>query len=186
MKKIAVLFSGEGTNLQNLIDTLHNKECIIACAITNRADAGGIKRAERANIHVSIIEHQNFASREAFDTKLVETINTFDVELSVMAGFMRILTPVFTSSIKAINIHPSLLPLYKGAKAIERSFEGTEKQAGASVHFVTSELDGGEVILQQSFLKDPTDSLDTFENKIHAIEYKILPKAIINVLNTLK
>lgn len=183
MKKIAVLFSGEGTNLQNLIDTLHHKECTIACAITNRANAGGIKRAQKADIHVEVIEHQNFSSREAFDTKLVELLNSFNVELTVMAGFMRILTPVFTSNIRAINVHPSLLPIYKGNRAIERSFEGTEKEAGASVHFVNEELDGGKIILQNSFEKDFSDTLEAFENKIHDIEYKILPKAIIKVLN---
>ncbi len=184
MKKIAVLFSGEGTNLQNLISTLHQKECIIACAITNKANAGGIERAQNANIHVEIIEHQNFASREAFDQKLVDTIYSHDIELTVMAGFMRILTPVFTSNVKALNVHPSLLPLFKGAKAIEQSYESNESHAGASVHFVTDELDGGEVILQDSFRKDANDSLEIFENKIHNIEYEILPKAIINVLNT--
>ncbi len=186
MKKIAVLFSGEGTNLQNLIDTLHQKECIIACAITNKANAGGIKRAQNANIHVKIIEHQSFASREAFDQKLVDIIHSYRVDLTVMVGFMRILTPVFTSNVKALNVHPSLLPLFKGAKAIERSFEGNEERAGASVHFVSDELDGGEVILQDFFRKDANDSLEAFENKIHAIEYEILPKAIVNVLNTSK
>ncbi len=186
MKKIAVLFSGEGTNLQNLIDTLHHKEYTIVCAITNKANAGGIKRAQNANIHVEIIEHQNFSSREEFDTRLVEIIKSFNIDLTVMAGFMRILTPIFTSNIKAINVHPSLLPLYKGAKAIERSFEGNETKAGASVHFVSEELDGGEVILQDSFTKSHNDSLENFENKIHTIEYEILPKAIIKVLNASK
>jgi phosphoribosylglycinamide formyltransferase-1 len=184
MKKIAVLFSGEGTNLQNLIDTLHYKECIIACAITNKADAKGIVRAQNAGIPVEIVEHQDFASREAFDQKLVDIIESYDIDLSIMAGFMRILTPVFTSQIKALNVHPSLLPLFKGARAIERSFESDEPTAGASVHYVTEELDGGEVIWQKSFQKNASDTLETFESKIHAVEYEILPQAIRNVLTT--
>ena len=186
MKKIAILFSGEGTNLQNLIDTLHQKECIIACAITNKANAGGIQRAQKANIHVEIIEHHNFSSREAFDQKLVDTIHSYAIDLTVMAGFMRILTPVFTSNIKAINIHPSLLPLFKGAKAIEQSYESSEADAGASVHFVSNELDSGKIILQESFMRERNESFEALENRIHAIEYEILPKAIINVLNASK
>jgi phosphoribosylglycinamide formyltransferase-1 len=186
MKKIAVLFSGEGTNLQNLIDTLHQKECLIACAITNKVDAKGIVRAQNAGIPVEIVEHQDFASREAFDQKLVNIIKSYEVDLSIMAGFMRILTPVFTSEVKALNVHPSLLPLFKGAKAIERSFESNELTAGASVHFVTEELDGGKVILQGSFERSADESFEAFENRIHSIEYQILPQAIRNVLNTFK
>ena len=184
MKTIAVLFSGEGSNLQNLIDTLHQKECVIACAITNNANAGGIKRAQSAHIPVIIVEHQRFASREAFDRKLVDIIHSYHVDLTVMVGFMRILTPVFTSNITALNVHPSLLPLFKGANAIKRSFESDDAHAGASVHFVSDVLDGGEVIVQDSFRKDANDSLEAFETKIHAIEYEILPKAIVTVLNT--
>ena len=117
LKKIAILFSGEGSNLENLIIKLHQKNAIVVAAITNNPHAKGIQKAENLGIEVKILNHKEFDSRELFDTKLVEIIQSLNVDLTVLAGFMRILTPIFTDQIKAINIHPSLLPLFKGAIA---------------------------------------------------------------------
>ncbi len=186
MRRIAVLFSGEGGNLHNLIKTLHRKECLIVCALTNNPHAGGIAKARHADIPVVVLDHRHYASRDAFDAELVATLQPYKVDLVVLAGFMRILTPLFTSSFQALNIHPSLLPRFKGARAIERSFEAQEPYAGATVHLVNDELDGGTIIMQQSFQCDNTDSLEQFRCKIRAIEYEILPKAIIDMLNSLK
>jgi phosphoribosylglycinamide formyltransferase-1 len=182
MKKIVILFSGEGTNLQNLIERLHQKECEVVRAITNRRDANGINRAKKLGIEVSVIDHTNFDSREAFDTVLVEHIKAYEPDLVVMAGFMRILTPVFTSELKAINVHPSLLPKFKGARAIERSFESDEREGGVSVHFVSDELDGGEVISQRSFKKEKDETLESFTCKIRDIEHTLLPETVIELL----
>jgi phosphoribosylglycinamide formyltransferase-1 len=182
MKKIVALFSGEGTNLANLIEKIHCKHGVITCAITNNPNAGGIAKAKTANIPVEVCDHTLFDSRESYDTALVEMIQEYDPELVVLCGFMRILTPVFTSQIKAINLHPSLLPAFKGARAIERSFESDETICGVSVHWVSDELDGGDIILQKSFTKNPNDTLEEFSAKIREIEHEILPLSIIHLL----
>ncbi len=182
MKKIIILFSGEGSNLQNLIEQLHLKHCEVIAAITNRPKAGGIVKAKSFNIPVTIIDHTHFESREAFDTVLVEHIKAYDADLVVLAGFMRILTPLFTLHVKAINLHPSLLPKFKGAKAIERSFESDEREGGISIHWVSPELDGGAVIAQGSFEKSEDETLESFTCKIKELEHTLLPETIIELL----
>lgn len=182
MKRIVILFSGEGSNLANLIAKLHLKECEIVCAITNNPNAGGIAKAHDAHIPVEVLSHTLFDSREKYDEVLVKRIQNYTPDLVVLCGFMRILTPVFTSHIRAINLHPSLLPAFKGGRAIEESFESDENVCGVSVHWVSDELDGGEIILQKSFTKDPDETLASFTAKIRAIEYEILPQSVIKVL----
>jgi phosphoribosylglycinamide formyltransferase-1 len=182
MKKIVALFSGEGTNLANLIDKLHLKHCAIVCAITNNPEAGGIAKARAAGIPVEILDHRGYGSRESYDDALVRLINEYEPDLVVLSGFMRILTPVFTSQVRSINLHPALLPAFKGARAIERSFESDEKICGVSVHWVTDELDGGEVIMQKSFPKSDEETLESFTAKIRAIEHEILPLSVIQIL----
>jgi len=182
MKKIVALFSGEGTNLANLIEKIHHQHGEIVCAITNNPDAGGIAKAQRASIPVEILDHRNYPSREAYDHALVTLIHSHHPDLVILCGFMRILTPVFTAHVRAINLHPSLLPMFKGSRAIERSFESEERLGGVSVHWVTEELDGGEIILQKSFTKNSSDTLEEFTAKIRHIEYEILPQSIITIL----
>lgn len=186
VKKIAILFSGNGSNLLNLLQKLHKKTfngttIEVALTITNNKNAKGIKHSRDFNIEPIIIEHKNFPTREEFDKQLVKTIKSHSVDLTILAGFMRILTPTFTSQIKAINLHPSLLPLFKGANAIKESFESDMLVGGVSVHFVNEELDGGELILQTSFQK-ASMNFKEFETKIHEIEYDILPKSIVKLL----
>ncbi|MDD3770156.1 phosphoribosylglycinamide formyltransferase [Sulfuricurvum sp. IAE1] len=182
MKKIVALFSGEGTNLANLIDKLHLKHCAIVCAITNNPEAGGIAKARAAGIPVDVLDHRDYESRESYDAALVKLIDEYQPDLVVLCGFMRILTPVFTSQVRSINLHPSLLPAFKGARAIERSFESDEKTCGVSVHWVSDELDGGEVIMQKSFVKSENETLESFTAKIRAIEHDILPLSVIALL----
>ncbi|MEA1893526.1 MAG: phosphoribosylglycinamide formyltransferase [Campylobacterota bacterium] len=182
MKKIVILFSGEGTNAQNIIEKLHNVECKVVCGITNKKEAKGLARLEKLSIPTKILEHTNFSSREEFDSELVKLINSYEPDLVVLSGFMRILSEIFTSNIKAINLHPSLLPKFKGAMAIERSFEDDDKECGVSVHHVSSELDGGEIILQTSFEKSDDETMASFSNKIKTIEFEIMPEAIVKVL----
>lgn len=181
MKSIVILFSGEGTNLVNLIKKLHNKTCIVAAAITNNPDAPGIKKARDLDIQVDVIDHKQFHTRESFDQALVVAINRYKPDLVVMAGFMRILSSVFTENVRAINLHPSLLPLFKGARAIERSFESDEP-GGVSVHWVTEELDSGDVIMQEAFAKAEDETLESFTAKLHAIEYELLPRCVEQIL----
>ncbi|BCD59450.1 MULTISPECIES: phosphoribosylglycinamide formyltransferase [unclassified Nitratiruptor] len=182
MKKIVILFSGRGTNLENIIQKLHKKSLIVAKAITNNPNAAGIQRAKKYGIEVEVIDHLLFGSRESFDQKLVESIEEVNPDLVVLAGFMRILTPIFTSRIKnAINIHPSLLPLFKGAKAIEQSYHSDMKVAGVTVHWVSEELDSGDIIDQACFHRED-ESFEAFEAKIHALEYELYPKVIEKLL----
>ena len=186
-KNIAVLFSGGGSNLEAILEGLHGKvfgetRIEVALTLTNKANAGGIAKAAKYGLKSVVIEHVNFTSREEFDAAVVEEIKHANVDLTVLAGFMRILTPVFTSQVRAINLHPSLLPLFKGAHAIKESFESDMKVGGVSVHWVSEELDGGKIIAQRAFEKSARMSLEEFEAKIHAIEHEVLPETIVQIL----
>lgn len=187
VKKVLILFSGAGNNMISIIQKVHQKTfdgttIEVVAAISNKPDAQGIAKLKPYNIPVNIINHKDYDSREAFDTDLVNRINYYAPDLVVLAGFMRILTPVFTQHIKAINLHPSMLPLFKGAKAIEQSYEHPEKPAGISVHWVSDELDGGSVISQAELHRIEDESFESFKNRIHLLEYELLPQTVINIL----
>ena len=186
VKNIAILFSGSGSNLQAILEQVHGKvfKCVrinVALLICNNPDAKGIKRAKKFGLDTVVIDHRDYPTREKFDQALVYEIKKHDIDLSVLAGFMRILTPVFTDNIKAINLHPSLLPLFKGANAIDESYNSDMKVGGVSIHWVSSELDAGEIIAQKSFPRK-NRSKEQWERKIHKIEHKLLPKTIIKLL----
>jgi phosphoribosylglycinamide formyltransferase-1 len=181
MKKIVVLFSQTGSNFEYLAKHLHKKEAEIVLAITNNPNAKGIEVAKKYNIPLKIIDNKNYPNRESFDAKLVETILKLNPDLTILAGFMRILTPTFTENIKAINLHPSLLPRHKGLHAIERSYEDEFDKGGVSVHYVTSELDGGEIILQKAINKKNL-SFEEYYQKIRSIEKEALLEATLKVL----
>ncbi|MGG7048403.1 MULTISPECIES: phosphoribosylglycinamide formyltransferase [unclassified Campylobacter] len=186
-KRIAVLFSGNGSNLQAILEQIHNKvfnqiHIEVALTICNKPDAYGITRAKNFGIKTIIIENKNFSSREEFDKVLVEQIKLNNIDLVVLAGFMRILTPVFTTQIKAINLHPSILPLFKGAHAIDESFHSDMQIGGVSVHWVSEELDGGKLIAQRAFEREKDMSKEAWKDKIHAIEHEILPQSIVKIL----
>jgi phosphoribosylglycinamide formyltransferase-1 len=183
MKKIAVLFSGIGSNFGYLAQNLDrdNSNIKIVLALTNNPDAIGIEIAKKYNIALEIINSSDYHDREEFDAILVEIIKSHDVDLVVLAGFMRILTPVFTNNIKAINLHPSLLPRHKGIDAIKRSYEDEFMNGGVSVHWVDSELDNGEIILQNTIPKDDL-SFDEYHNAIKELEKSSLLEAIKKTL----
>ncbi|MBO7369462.1 MAG: phosphoribosylglycinamide formyltransferase [Campylobacter sp.] len=186
VKKIAVLFSGSGSNLQSILDKLHGKifddiKIEVVLTLTNKPNAYGIQRAAKFGLTSVVIDNKNFVSREEFDKKVVEEIKKSGAELTVLAGFMRILTPFFCDNIKAINLHPSILPLFKGAHAIDESFDSDMQVGGVSVHWVSAELDGGKIITQQTFQRE-NKTRDEWEAKIHEIEHELLPKTIIQIL----
>ena len=186
-KKIAVLFSGSGSNLEAILSQLHGKifngvRLEVALTLTNKADAYGIERARKYGLTSVVIENKNFASREEFDAALVNEIKKYDVDLVVLAGFMRILSEIFTSQIRAINLHPSILPLFKGAHAIKESFASDMQIGGVSVHWVSAELDGGKIIAQRAFEREDGMNEQEWEAKIHAIEHDILPQSIVKIL----
>ena len=181
MKKIAVLFSGAGSNFKYILEHLHGKELEVVVALTNRPDAGGIEFAKEHNIPLEVIDSCLFASREAFDSELVHALHYYNPDLTVLAGFMRILTPTFTNEIRAINLHPSLLPLHKGMMAIERSYDDENEEGGVSVHWVNSELDGGEVIVQK-IVQKVNKSFEEYEAEVKRVEKIALCEAIVEVL----
>ena len=184
MRRIAVLFSGVGTNLQYILENLHGKEVEVVVALTNKEDAEGIAFAEEHNIPLEIIKSVDFSTREAFDSEMVHALHYYKPDLTVLAGFMRILTSTFTNEIKAINLHPSLLPLHKGLMAIERSYDDENEEGGVSVHWVSSELDGGEVILQKMVQKD-NKSFQEYEAEIKRVEKVALIEGIKEALSSL-
>ncbi len=183
-KKIVVMFSGNGTNLKAICEYAQNKNSyeVVAC-ITNKSLSVGLEVAKNFNIQSHVVEHKNFNSREDFDSELVKIINSYKPDLVVLAGFMRILTPVFTRAVKAINIHPSILPLFAGANAIKESFESGMKIGGITIHFVDDGVDSGEIIAQSAVEKLPNDTLNSFEQRIHETEWKLYPKTIDSILN---
>ena len=179
-KKIAVLFSGKGTNFAHIVKTLHIKDVEVVFALTNNPNAEGINIAQEHGIAYGVVEPKNFNTREDYDAVVVETLKRYEPDLTVLAGFMRILTPVFTSQIRAINLHPSLLPRHKGLRGIEKSYEDEHEEGGVSVHWVSSELDGGEVILQKKVSKKSL-SFEAYDAKIRTIEKDALIEAIREV-----
>ena len=177
MKHIAVLFSGVGSNFENIIKQLPKDQYNIKLAITNIVDAKGIDVASRYGVECFILDHKEFSSREEFDAKVVEIIDANTIDLTVLAGFMRVLTPVFTDRIKSINLHPSLLPRHKGLNAIENSFNDEYLDGGVSVHMVNSVLDGGEIIVQKSISKEGLN-LERYAKSIKKLEQEALVEAI--------
>ncbi len=181
-KKIAVLFSGKGSNFAHIVKTLHTQEFEVVVALTNNPSAEGIEVAKAASIPLEIIDSKAYESRESFDSVVVERLQQYSPELTVLAGFMRILTSVFTEQITSINLHPSLLPRHKGLKAIERSYEDEYSTGGVSVHYVSSQLDGGEILIQKEISKNDLN-FEAYDKKIRSIEKDALVEAIRKVLH---
>jgi len=181
MKTVAILFSGQGTNFAYLAEHLPAYGIRIAAALTNNPEAGGIAVARTHDIPLEVVDHRKFIDREAFDAEVVRRLEQYAPDLTVLAGFMRIVTPVFTEQIRAINLHPSLLPRHKGLHAIERSYADSHDEGGVSVHWVSSELDGGEIVLQKCVEKK-TLSLETYTATIRQIEKQTLLEAVIQIL----
>ncbi|MFZ3184443.1 MAG: phosphoribosylglycinamide formyltransferase [Pseudomonas sp.] len=180
--KVVVLISGSGSNLQALIDNIAAGEnpANIAAVISNRADAYGLQRAQNAGIATQVLNHKAFSDRESFDRALIEAIDGFDPQLVVLAGFMRILSGDFVRHYQGrlLNIHPSLLPKYKGLHTHQRALADGEREHGCSVHFVTEELDGGPLVVQAVVPIIPGDTPDDLAQRVHAQEHRIYPLAV--------
>jgi phosphoribosylglycinamide formyltransferase-1 len=180
--RLVVLISGGGSNLQALIDAITARTIIatIELVISNKAGAMGLARAHKAGIETRVINHLEFGSREAFDRELIHAIDDKQPELVVLAGFMRIFTAQLTHHYngRMLNIHPSLLPQFKGTNTHERAIEAEVEQHGASVHFVSSELDGGAVVLQALVPVLELDSPSVLAARVLVQEHIIYPIAI--------
>ncbi len=236
-KRIAILFSGNGSNLEALIKFLHQKYFIprknsndqlqndeggfliggishsferieeksarfvepththlqspnisepfkveVVLALSNKRDAFGLTRAKNLGVATKVIESAS-KSREDFDAEVVATLQSLQLDLCILAGFMRILTPIFTQKIRALNIHPSLLPLFKGAHGITESYTSSMCLGGVSVHYVSEELDSGEIIAQGVIPKIANESLESYEARIHRLEHRLYPLAVLEALN---
>jgi len=181
-KRLVVLISGGGSNLQSILDACESGKlnAQVSAVVSNTPDAGGLDRAATANIPNLVIDHRNFECRNSFDKALGEMIDSFAPDLVILAGFMRILTAEFVNRFlgRIINIHPSLLPAYPGLHTHRRAIEAGDQQAGATVHFVTLELDGGPSIIQARVAIDPSDNEQSLAAKVLAFEHRIYPEAI--------
>ncbi|REG84158.1 phosphoribosylglycinamide formyltransferase [Marinomonas pollencensis] len=179
---IVVLISGSGSNLQALIDqSLQGKlDITISAVVSNKADAFGLERARKAGIPTHVLDHKSFASREEFDQSLQEVIDQYQPKLVVLAGFMRILTDSFTRHYEGrmLNIHPSLLPKYKGLNTHQRAIDASDKEHGVSVHFVSAELDAGAVIVQARTQIEAQETAESLATKVHQLEHVIYPLAV--------
>ncbi|WP_300730167.1 phosphoribosylglycinamide formyltransferase [Pseudomonas sp.] len=179
---VVVLLSGTGSNLQALIDSddVQASPARIRAVISNRADAYGLQRAKDAGIDTRVLDHTAFEGRTAFDAALIDVIDTFKPQLVVLAGFMRILSADFVRHYQGrlLNIHPSLLPKYKGLHTHQRALEAGDHEHGCSVHFVTEELDGGPLVVQAMLSVARDDTASTLAQRVHAQEHQIYPLAV--------
>lgn len=179
--RVVVLISGSGSNLQSLIDQAAGGEPYrIVGVISNRPDVRGLERARAAGIPSQVIDHTGFADRESFDRVLADAIDSYRPQLVVLAGFMRILTPGFVSRFagRMLNIHPSLLPAFQGLHTHRRALQEGVKEHGASVHFVTSELDGGPVIAQVRVPVLAGDTESELAARVLKREHQLLPQVV--------
>jgi phosphoribosylglycinamide formyltransferase-1 len=185
-RRTAVLISGSGSNLQALIDaaTLPDYPAEISLVISNKADAYGLTRARDAGIATHIISHRDYASRDAFDSALDAALRDATIEFVCLAGFMRVLTDGFVETWhgRMINIHPSLLPKFKGLNTHARALEAGEAEHGCTIHWVSAGVDEGEMIAQSRCAILPNDTAETLQQRVHALEHVLYPETLATLL----
>jgi phosphoribosylglycinamide formyltransferase-1 len=189
-RRLGVLISGRGSNLQAIIDAIGARRlnAKVAVVISNRPDAPGLERARDAGIETVVLDHTDkakFATREEYDAALVRALTERSVALVCLAGFMRVLTKVFLDAFPhaVVNIHPSLLPAFPGTNAQYQAWEHGVKWTGATVHLVTAELDGGPIVLQEPVPVKDSDDVDTLAARILEREHHLYPLGIQLLLN---
>ncbi|SHG42313.1 phosphoribosylglycinamide formyltransferase [Massilia sp. CF038] len=182
MKKIVILISGRGSNMEAVVHAARQEQwpARIVAVISNKEEAGGLEFARSHGIATAVVPNKAYASREAFDAALQEAIDVFAPDLVVLAGFMRILTPGFVAHYEGrmLNIHPSLLPLFPGLHTHRQALAAGVARHGASVHFVTAELDHGPVVDQAAVDVMPGDTEDTLAARVLVQEHQLYPRAI--------
>lgn len=179
---LVVLISGSGSNLQAIIDAIngHQLDVEISAVISNQASATGLERAAKESISTHIVDHKLYSSRDAFDLAMIKIIDSLNPDMVVLAGFMRILSEHFINHYmhKLINIHPSLLPKYKGLKTHQQAIDNKDSIHGASVHYVSHELDSGPIVIQAEVSVLADDTAKSLATRVLAEEHKIYPIAI--------
>lgn len=182
MKQIAVLASGRGTNLEAILEAAERKEIAaeVALVISDQGEAQALKRAENRGIRALFLDPSPYGSREEYDRALVKELKAAEVELVVLAGFMRLLSSSFVEAfpLQIMNIHPSLLPAFPGVDGVEQALRYGVKVTGCTVHFVDEGLDSGPIILQEAVPLIQQDTVVTLHERIHALEYRLYPRAI--------
>ncbi|HDR1923965.1 TPA: phosphoribosylglycinamide formyltransferase [Pasteurella multocida] len=182
MKKIVVLVSGHGSNLQALIDACHSGQIAgkIVAVISNQAEAYALERAQSASIPSKVFLRKDFANNRAMDEQIGHYIESVQADLIVLAGYMKILSPAFTQRFagKILNIHPSLLPKYPGLNTYQQALDAGEREHGTSVHFVNEEVDAGAVILQAKVPIFAEDRIEDIEQRVKAQELRIYPLVV--------
>lgn len=182
MKRIVVLISGTGSNMQAIQEACERGQVAgqVVAVISNKATAKGLSKAADKGIATEVLSHKEFASREDYDAQLMTLIDQYQPDLVVLAGFMRILTGTLTRHYEGrmLNIHPSLLPKYKGVNTHQRALDAGDQEHGVSVHFVTEELDGGPVVLQAKVPIFEGDSSADLQARVHEQEHRIYPLAV--------
>jgi phosphoribosylglycinamide formyltransferase 1 len=181
-KRVAILISGRGSNMTALIEAASAKDypAEIALVVSNRPDAAGLHRARADGIPTAVIDHTQFGDREAFEQALDRRLGEYRIDLVCLAGFMRLLTPWFVErwSGRMLNIHPSLLPQFKGLDTHRRALEAGVKRHGATVHFVVPEMDAGPIVLQDSVAVLENDTEETLAARVLELEHQIYPRAL--------
>lgn len=179
---IAVFVSGSGTNLQAIIDAVSRGEikAKIALVVSDNKDAHALERAKKSGIETFILNPKGFVSRQVYDKEIIKELEKRKIDLIVLAGFMRLVSDYFIEKYKnkVLNIHPALLPSFKGTHGIKEASEYGVKKTGVTVHFVDEHLDHGPIILQETVSVEDNDTLKTLEEKIHKVEHELYPKAI--------
>jgi phosphoribosylglycinamide formyltransferase 1 len=178
--RAVILISGNGSNLQSLIDNARKIDLEICSVISNKEDAFGLKRAERANITTHFVDPNLYKSREDFDSQIITIIDELDVGLIVLAGYMRILSSDFINHFagQILNIHPSLLPKFPGLNTHHKAIDSKEQFHGTTVHFVTEELDGGPIISQEIIEIESNETEASLAKKVLQKEHILYPKVI--------
>lgn len=182
MKRFAVFASGNGSNLQAIIDALKKKKirADLVVVVSDNKDAFALKRALKAGIITVVVDRKKFNSRVAMDKAIIAELKSFSVDFIVLAGYMRILSPYFVKKYrnKILNIHPALLPAFKGGHAIKDAFEAGVKKTGVTIHFVDEKVDHGPILAQKALSIKRNDTLATLEARIHKLEHSLYPKVI--------
>ncbi|HET8673261.1 MAG TPA: phosphoribosylglycinamide formyltransferase [Thermoleophilaceae bacterium] len=179
--RVAVLVSGEGSNLQAILDKVHGREGIeVVCVGSNRADARGLERARAAGVDTGVFAASDYADRPARDSAMAAWLDEHQLDLLVLAGFMEILSPEFIRRFEGriVNVHPSLLPAFRGIHAIEQALDYGVRVMGVTIHFVDEGVDSGPIILQRAFELPYSADVEGIEESVHAIEHELLPRAI--------
>ncbi|MBJ89192.1 MAG: phosphoribosylglycinamide formyltransferase [Woeseia sp.] len=181
-RRAAVLISGSGTNLQSFIDKIQTGDLALdlCVVLSNNSGAAGLSRANNAQIPTVCISHNNYPDRQSFDAALVEALDPYLPDFIILAGFMRVLTPIFIAKFEGriLNIHPSLLPDYPGLNTHQRAIDAGEKWAGSTVHFATEELDAGPMIIQGRVPIKREDTAEQLAARVLKIEHQIYPEAL--------